>query len=79
MPGVWKNIGVTSVLFISVRSLCSYPVGNCGSANGPKVATCCGSSQWLSHCERNNEGVIFEARVECAEEVQQGGNNNDCA
>ena len=49
MPGLWKNIGVTSVLFISVRSLGSYPVGNCGSANGPKVATCRGSSPWLSH------------------------------
>ena len=38
-------------------------------------ATCCGSSP----CERNHEGVEFEVRVECAEEVKQGGNNNDCA
>ena len=29
--------------------------GNCGSANGPQVATCCGSSQWSSVRKRSNK------------------------
>ena len=40
-------------------------VSNCGSGNGPKVATYCGSSQWSSPCERNNEGEGVEARAVC--------------
>ena len=77
--GVGKNTGVTSLLLISVRSLGSYPADSYGSSNGPKVATFCGLSQWSSPCEKNNQGVRFEVRVDCAEEVKQGGNNNDCA
>ena len=76
--GLWKNNGVTSVLFISVRSLGSYPVGNCDSANWPNITSRCGSSQWSSPCEGNNKEIGFGVRVECAEEVKQE-NNNDCA
>ena len=37
---------------------------DCGSANGPEVATYCGSSQWSSPCEKNNENARFEMRME---------------
>ena len=76
--GLWKNIGVTSVLFISVRSLGSQPVGTFDSATWPNVAPCRGSSQWSSPSQGNSKEVGFGVRVECAEEVQQM-NNNDCA
>ena len=44
---------------------------NCGSGNGPKVATYCGSSQWSSPCERNNEGLEFDEQ--CVEKVKHNG------
>ena len=49
MLGLWKNIGVTAILFISVRSLGSQPVGECGSARGAED-TLDGSSQGKSPC-----------------------------
>ena len=76
--GLWKNIGVTSVLFISVRSVGSEPVGKFDSANWPNVAPCRGSSQWSSPREGNHKEVGFGVGVECAEEVKRR-NNNDCA
>ena len=65
--------------FILVLCCRLLPVGDCGSANKPKVTTYCGSSQWSSPCEKNNEGERFEVLMECAEEVKQDGNDNDCA
>ena len=55
--GLWKNIGVTSVLFISMRSLGSKHVRVFDSAGRPNVAPGRGSSQWLSPCEGNNKEV----------------------
>ena len=82
--GLWKNIGVTSLLFISVRSVGSEPVGKFDSANWPNVAPCRGSSQWSSpwksdlEWEWNVQKRSSEGTTTTAHETWRARCEDDC-
>ena len=89
MLGLWKNIGLTSILDTSLRSLGSQPVGDVVSAMGPKD-TFDASAQGKSPCEDDlNKGLVDGRsegrmgvqveRVESEVVLKCEGNNNEGA
>ena len=73
---VFVCVWILSLADVWVPVGCVYSVSTFDSANWPNVAPCRGSSQWSSPCEGNNKEVGCGVRVECAEEVTQGNNND---